>query len=131
MPTAVELVDLEGFEPSTSSMPLRRAPNCATGPPIGTIPSLKLSIQPRLATAAALKAQAYYVPPGTCHLHFLKSHDDEGRDAPHEQAAGRQRVNGVSFDGCSSFASAVLDRSPDDLFPDSLASEGAGHKYAD
>jgi hypothetical protein len=26
------LVDLEGFEPSTSSMPLRRAPNCATGP---------------------------------------------------------------------------------------------------
>ncbi len=26
-------VDLEGFEPSTSSMPLRRAPNCATGPP--------------------------------------------------------------------------------------------------
>ncbi len=25
-------VDLEGFEPSTSSMPLRRAPNCATGP---------------------------------------------------------------------------------------------------
>ena len=26
------LVDLEGFEPSTSSMPWRRAPNCATGP---------------------------------------------------------------------------------------------------
>ncbi len=26
------VVDLEGFEPSTSSMPLRRAPNCATGP---------------------------------------------------------------------------------------------------
>ena len=27
-----KVVDLEGFEPSTSSMPLRRAPNCATGP---------------------------------------------------------------------------------------------------
>ena len=26
------VVDLEGFEPSTSSMPLRRAPSCATGP---------------------------------------------------------------------------------------------------
>ena len=26
------MVDLEGFEPSTSSMPWRRAPNCATGP---------------------------------------------------------------------------------------------------
>ena len=26
------LVDLEGFEPSTSSMPWKRAPNCATGP---------------------------------------------------------------------------------------------------
>ena len=27
-----KLVDLEGFEPSTSSMPWKRAPNCATGP---------------------------------------------------------------------------------------------------
>ena len=26
------MVDLEGFEPSTSSMPWKRAPNCATGP---------------------------------------------------------------------------------------------------
>jgi hypothetical protein len=25
-------VDLDGFEPSTSSMPWKRAPNCATGP---------------------------------------------------------------------------------------------------
>ena len=30
--TRCELVDLEGFEPSTSSMPWKRAPNCATGP---------------------------------------------------------------------------------------------------
>jgi hypothetical protein len=29
---SVELVDLDGFEPSTSSMPWKRAPNCATGP---------------------------------------------------------------------------------------------------
>ncbi len=28
----LKMVDLEGFEPSTSSMPWRRAPNCATGP---------------------------------------------------------------------------------------------------
>ena len=27
-----KMVDLRGFEPLTSSMPLRRAPNCATGP---------------------------------------------------------------------------------------------------
>ena len=27
-----KLVDLDGFEPSTSSMPWKRAPNCATGP---------------------------------------------------------------------------------------------------
>ena len=27
-------VDLEGFEPSTSSVRLKRAPNCATGPTI-------------------------------------------------------------------------------------------------
>jgi hypothetical protein len=26
------VVDLDGFEPSTSSMPWKRAPNCATGP---------------------------------------------------------------------------------------------------
>jgi hypothetical protein len=25
-------VDLKGFEPLTSSMPWKRAPNCATGP---------------------------------------------------------------------------------------------------
>ena len=28
----VSLMDLEGFEPSTSSVRLKRAPNCATGP---------------------------------------------------------------------------------------------------
>ena len=28
----ISLVDLDGFEPSTSSMPWKRAPNCATGP---------------------------------------------------------------------------------------------------
>ena len=27
-----DLVDLNGFEPLTSSMPWKRAPNCATGP---------------------------------------------------------------------------------------------------
>jgi hypothetical protein len=31
-PAAGTLVDLDGFEPSTSSMPWKRAPNCATGP---------------------------------------------------------------------------------------------------
>ena len=27
-------VDLRGFEPTTFSMPLKHAPNCAMGPPI-------------------------------------------------------------------------------------------------
>ena len=27
-----DLVDLVGFEPTTSSMPWKRAPSCATGP---------------------------------------------------------------------------------------------------
>ena len=31
-PLGASLVDLDGFEPSTSSMPWKRAPNCATGP---------------------------------------------------------------------------------------------------
>lgn len=30
------MVDLTGFEPVTSSMPLKRAPNCATGPQLGS-----------------------------------------------------------------------------------------------
>lgn len=30
--SSVYLVDLKGFEPLTSSMPWKRAPNCATGP---------------------------------------------------------------------------------------------------
>jgi hypothetical protein len=29
-------VDLVGFEPTTSSMPWKRAPNCATGPQLAT-----------------------------------------------------------------------------------------------
>ena len=33
------LVDLDGFEPSTSSMPWKRAPNCATGPQTKLKPS--------------------------------------------------------------------------------------------
>jgi hypothetical protein len=36
------LVDLDGFEPSTSSMPWKRAPNCATGP------SLRQTGKPRI-----------------------------------------------------------------------------------
>ena len=35
------LVDLDGFEPSTSSMPWKRAPNCATGPSLAR-PSTEL-----------------------------------------------------------------------------------------
>jgi hypothetical protein len=35
-------VDLDGFEPSTSSMPWKRAPNCATGP------SLRQTGKPRI-----------------------------------------------------------------------------------
>ena len=31
----VRMVDLTGIEPVTSSMPLMRAPNCATGPLVG------------------------------------------------------------------------------------------------
>ena len=31
-PSRLYLMDPEGFEPSTSSMPLKRAPNCAMGP---------------------------------------------------------------------------------------------------
>ncbi len=37
-----DLVDLDGFEPSTSSMPWKRAPNCATGP------SLRRTAMPRI-----------------------------------------------------------------------------------
>ena len=65
-----KLVDLGGFEPPTSSMPLRRAPNCATGPrgPIwGVLPSkqamesmpqtaLKDSTSPFRPTSSALSA---------------------------------------------------------------------------
>ena len=36
------VVDLDGFEPSTSSMPWKRAPNCATGP------SLRQTGKPRI-----------------------------------------------------------------------------------
>ena len=35
-------MDLVGFEPTTSSMPWKRAPNCATGPRHAAIPRLKV-----------------------------------------------------------------------------------------
>jgi hypothetical protein len=38
------LVDLDGFEPSTSSMPWKRAPNCATGP-TGVFTSMRIAHQ--------------------------------------------------------------------------------------
>ncbi len=40
-------MDLDGFEPSTSSMPWKRAPNCATGPRQG-------ELRPENITAAVL-----------------------------------------------------------------------------
>src|SRR6516225_12378324 len=33
----LKLVDLVGIEPTTSSMPWKRAPSCATGPLLGTL----------------------------------------------------------------------------------------------
>ena len=33
-----DLVDLVGIEPTTSSMPWKRAPSCATGPLLETLP---------------------------------------------------------------------------------------------
>jgi hypothetical protein len=42
----VKLVEPMGFEPTTSSMPSRRAPNCATAPPGNT-------------------SKVYHTPPGT------------------------------------------------------------------
>jgi hypothetical protein len=32
----IKMVDLVGIEPTTSSMPWKRAPSCATGPRAGT-----------------------------------------------------------------------------------------------
>ena len=46
-------MDLEGFEPSTSSMPWKRAPNCATGPRVN---SINHNTAARLARAALLYA---------------------------------------------------------------------------
>src|SRR5688572_30194838 len=40
-------VDPEGFEPSTFSMPLRRAPNCAMGPIQYTIFDFRITISNR------------------------------------------------------------------------------------
>lgn len=38
-PWAERMVDLAGVEPATSSMPLKRAPNCATGPRFLALPN--------------------------------------------------------------------------------------------
>jgi hypothetical protein len=39
------VVDLKGFEPLTSSMPWKRAPNCATGPRKVTPSSIRRLVQ--------------------------------------------------------------------------------------
>jgi hypothetical protein len=39
-------VDLVGFEPTTSSMPWKRAPNCATGPHYAVTPQYEMGSNP-------------------------------------------------------------------------------------
>ena len=59
------MVDLEGFEPSTSSMPLRRAPNCATGPRRqGTPPMIAraYAVLSLRAGAPTLPSRRWYAP---------------------------------------------------------------------
>jgi hypothetical protein len=58
--TRGNLVDLKGFEPLTSSMPWKRAPNCATGPQttesnytIGTADKREMSVLPHPDKPAA------------------------------------------------------------------------------
>lgn len=40
------MVDLKGFEPLTSSMPWKRAPNCATGPLADFVASITIFLEP-------------------------------------------------------------------------------------
>ena len=54
-----KLVDLEGLEPSTSSMPWKRAPSCATGP-LGIAEAS--AILTRSRAAAALPAASRIQP---------------------------------------------------------------------
>jgi hypothetical protein len=76
---AQKMVDLRGFEPLTSSMPLRRAPNCATGPrscgrpaPLPTYyhaPILSRRSSPVKGMTAELAGTAALRKPGPCPWH--------------------------------------------------------------
>ena len=57
---AVNFVDPEGFEPSTFSMPLRRAPNCAMGPYIPNGPGGIRTLD--LISAIDARSQLRYRP---------------------------------------------------------------------
>ena len=66
IPTYLNCVDPEGFEPSTFSMPLRRAPNCAMGPFFSdqcSLPSGPEGIRtPDLLSAIEARSQLRYRP---------------------------------------------------------------------
>ncbi len=68
----VNLVDLVGLEPTAFSMPLRRAPSCATGPFFGLMPAggAEGIRTPDLYSAIVALSQLRYSPdrPGNCTL---------------------------------------------------------------
>ncbi len=74
-----DLVDLDGFEPSTSSMPWKRAPNCATGPRLQVL-------RPENSTAKYYSTRTWVI--SVVPELLLRKGIDSGPDPAHNQTVG-------------------------------------------
>ena len=79
-------MDLDGFEPSTSSMPWKRAPNCATGP------CLLFDVL-RIAHPSTIGVTLQFIDPGRQNL--VESAIDSGADRDHNQTVGYHLNNSI------------------------------------
>ncbi len=82
-----DLVDLVGIEPTTSSMPWKRAPSCATGPLFGDTTDCPLrtalSILADLTQIVNARRSLNNVPSCECRGVELRSTNSRGRLLPH------------------------------------------------
>ena len=70
-PYKPHMVDLGGFEPPASSMPLRRAPNCATGPRLGRAGGMPPTQDRSRIAPPSPRQQGKNVLPQACHEPLL------------------------------------------------------------
>src|SRR5713226_6083534 len=112
----MKLVEPMGFEPTTSSMPSRRAPSCATAPPLQKLGPATFPVSPGRAPSCAT------APPTELMKFYHKICADDGLAEVGEEGAGAavERAAAEDYGGDGAFGLRVGD-----------ADEAAGFGFVD